>query len=63
MLRPMISIAITPHTIDSKPSARAADVKGATNYVNQALGEALAGKPVSVSATQPYGCSVKYSSM
>jgi peroxiredoxin len=49
--------------IDSKPSARAADVKGATNYVNQALGEALAGKPVSVAATQPYGCSVKYSSM
>jgi peroxiredoxin len=49
--------------IDSKPSARAADVKGATNYVNQALGEALAGKPISVAATQPYGCSVKYSSM
>lgn len=49
--------------IDSKPSSRAADVKGATNFVNQALGEALAGKPVSVAATQPYGCSVKYSSM
>jgi len=49
--------------IDSKPSSRAADVKGATNYVNQALGEALAGKPVSVAATQAYGCSVKYSSM
>jgi peroxiredoxin len=49
--------------IDSKPSARASDVAGATNYVNQALGEALAGKPVSVAATQPYGCSVKYSTM
>jgi peroxiredoxin len=49
--------------IDSRPSSRAADVKGATNYVNQALGEALAGKPVSLAATQPYGCSVKYSSM
>jgi AhpC/TSA family len=49
--------------IDSKPSANPADVKTATNHVNQALAETLAGKPVSVAATQPYGCSVKYSSM
>jgi thiol-disulfide isomerase/thioredoxin len=49
--------------IDSKPSARAADIPGATNHVNQALGELLAGKPVSTPATQPYGCTVKYSSM
>ncbi|MGY4831373.1 thioredoxin family protein [Sphaerotilaceae bacterium SBD11-9] len=48
--------------IDSKPTANPADIKGATNYVNQALGEALAGKPVSQPSTQAYGCSVKYPS-
>jgi hypothetical protein len=47
--------------IDSKPSANPADIKTATNYVNQALAESLAGKPVSQPATQAYGCSVKYS--
>lgn len=46
--------------IDSIPSANAADIKTATNYVNQALGEALAGKPVSKPVTQAYGCSIKY---
>ena len=29
-------------------------------HVLQALDEAMAGKPVSVASTQPYGCSVKY---
>jgi peroxiredoxin len=47
--------------IDSKPSADPADIKTATNYVTQALGEAMAGKPVSRATTQAYGCSVKYS--
>ncbi len=46
--------------IDSKPTADPADIKSATNYVNQALAESLAGKPVSKAVTQPYGCSVKY---
>ena len=49
--------------IDSRPTARASDIPGATNHVNQALGELLAGKPVSVPATQPYGCTVKYAAM
>jgi thiol-disulfide isomerase/thioredoxin len=49
--------------IDSKPTARAADIAGATNHVKQTLAEVLAGKPVSVPATQPYGCSIKYSAM
>ena len=48
--------------IDSKPTANPADIKSATNYVAQALGEALAGKPVSQATTRAYGCSVKYSS-
>jgi peroxiredoxin len=46
--------------IDSKRSTNEADVKTATNYVRQALDAVLAGKPVPVSATQPYGCTVKY---
>jgi peroxiredoxin len=48
--------------IDNKPTARAADIPGATNHVQQALSELLAGRPVSVQATQPYGCTVKYAS-
>jgi hypothetical protein len=48
--------------IDSIPSARAEDIKSATNYVNQALGEAFGGKAISAAATRPYGCSIKYKS-
>jgi len=46
--------------IDSIASARVDDIKAATNYVRQGLGEALAGKPLSMASTRPYGCSVKY---
>lgn len=46
--------------IDSIPSASASDIKSATNYVNQALDEALAGRPLSKPTTQAYGCSIKY---
>jgi peroxiredoxin len=46
--------------IDSIQSADQADVPKATQYVRQALGELKGGKAVSVSASQPYGCSVKY---
>jgi alkyl hydroperoxide reductase subunit AhpC len=48
--------------IDSIASARSSDTARATNYVNVALGEALAGKPLSAAQTPPYGCSVKYKS-
>ena len=48
--------------IDSIPSSRPDDIKTATNYVNQALGEVLGGKPVSTASTRPYGCSIKYKS-
>ena len=48
--------------IDSKPTANPADIAGATNHVKAALSETLAGKPVSVASTRPYGCSVKYAS-
>ncbi len=46
--------------IDSIASARPDDIKIATNYVNQALGEAFRGRPISSSVTKAYGCSVKY---
>ena len=46
--------------IDDKRSARASDRAGAHNYVRAALNESLAGKPVTVASTAPYGCSVKY---
>jgi peroxiredoxin len=46
--------------IDSKPSSDPADIPKSTNYVKQALGEALAGKAISQPTTRPYGCSVKY---
>ncbi len=49
--------------IDSKPTANPSDIATATNYVNQALAESMAGKPVSVATTRAYGCSVKYGSM
>ena len=46
--------------IDDKRWASAEATKQAKNHVRAALGEALAGKPVSVAATSPYGCTVKY---
>jgi len=32
----------------------------AKNYVQEALDEALQGKPITIKETTPYGCSVKY---
>jgi peroxiredoxin len=46
--------------IDDKRSANPADAKTAKNYVRAALDASLAGKPVAVASTTPYGCSVKY---
>lgn len=48
--------------IDSIPSGRVEDIKTATNYVKQGLGEALAGKALTAASTQPYGCTIKYKS-
>lgn len=46
--------------IDDKASANPDDIAGSKNFVRAGLQEALAGKAVTVSASQPYGCSVKY---
>ena len=46
--------------IDDKPSSNVKDIATATNYVRAALDAGLAGKPIAVTQTQPYGCDVKY---
>jgi hypothetical protein len=46
--------------IDNRPTPDPADIPGATNYVRAALDESMAGKPVTVASSRPYGCSVKY---
>ena len=46
--------------IDDKPSTDTADIAGAKNYLAGALDQAMAGKPVTVASSQPYGCAVKY---
>ena len=48
--------------IDSIASTDKDDIAKATQYVPQALAELKAGKSVSVTASQPYGCGVKYGS-
>jgi peroxiredoxin len=46
--------------IDDRPTPDPEDIRGARNYVSDALTEAMAGKPVETAFTRPYGCSVKY---
>ncbi len=53
-------VVIYQGAIDDKASADAADIAAAKNYVKAALDEAMAGQPVTDSATKSYGCSVKY---
>jgi peroxiredoxin len=48
--------------IDSIASTDKEDIARATQFVPQVLAEIKAGKPVSVTTSQPYGCSVKYKS-
>jgi peroxiredoxin len=48
--------------IDDKPTANQADIKGARNYVTEALTAVAAGKAPAVTTTRAYGCSVKYGS-
>ena len=55
-------ILVYKGAIDDKRSTDLADVKTATNYVKVALEAVMAGKTVATTATQPYGCSVKYAS-
>jgi AhpC/TSA family len=46
--------------IDDKATPDPSDLATAHNYVAAALDEALAGKPVAVSKSRPYGCGIHY---
>lgn len=46
--------------IDDQPSAKLSSLKGAKNYVNNALASLFEGKNVAETKTTPYGCTVKY---
>jgi peroxiredoxin len=46
--------------LDDRPTPDPASLKGADNYVSDALNAAMAGKPVAVAVTKPYGCAVHY---
>lgn len=48
--------------IDDKPSTRIEDLKGANNFVDAALTDLAAGKPVATTTSRPYGCTVKFTS-
>lgn len=45
--------------IDDQPATEG-DPRKARNYVTEAVGKLLAGQPVAVSKTKPYGCGYKY---
>ena len=45
--------------IDDKPDTEH-DPKTARNYVREAVDDLIAGKPIEVSQTKPYGCAVHY---
>jgi peroxiredoxin len=46
--------------LDNQPTPDPASLKSADNYLNDALNAAMAGRPVAVQVTKPYGCDVKY---
>jgi glutathione peroxidase-family protein len=46
--------------IDNNPSKDSADIPTSINYIDQGLTELMDAKPLSVSNTKAYGCSVKY---
>ncbi|HZL12869.1 MAG TPA: redoxin domain-containing protein [Verrucomicrobiae bacterium] len=45
--------------IDNRPEP-SGDPRTAKNYVRAAVADLIAGKPVQVSQTKPYGCAIKY---
>ncbi len=45
--------------IDDRATARASDVEGATNYVDDALTAIANGEEIEVTETRAYGCSIK----
>lgn len=46
--------------IDDQPRRESLSLLSATNYVQSALSDAFAGRPVAISTSIPYGCDVHY---
>ncbi|MEQ1754793.1 MAG: thioredoxin family protein [Micropepsaceae bacterium] len=46
--------------IDDQPTTDPSSLQSARTYVREAFAAVSAGRPVEVTATDPYGCSVKY---
>jgi peroxiredoxin len=53
-------VIIYDGAIDDHPTPDQADIPNSKNYVELARQEAMAGKPIEVPTSRPYGCSVKY---
>jgi hypothetical protein len=53
-------ILIYQGAIDDHNTPDPADIPNSKNYVAAALDQAMAGQPVLIARTRPYGCSVKY---
>lgn len=53
-------ILVYAGAIDDNDSFKPETIKGAKNYVREALAAVKAGKPVEVASTKSYGCGVKY---
>lgn len=47
--------------VDDSPDT-ATEPQKARNYIREVMGEITAGRPISITETEPYGCSVKYGS-
>ena len=48
--------------IDDQPKTEASSLNGAVNFVDMALTDAHAGRPLRTATTVPYGCEVHYAS-
>ena len=46
--------------VDDKPTPDPATLVGARNYISEALDAILLGRKITVSATRPYGCGIKF---
>lgn len=53
-------IVVYAGAIDDHPGVDPSEIPQSKNYVQQALDEVIAGKPVTTSSTKSYGCAVKY---
>ena len=53
-------VVVYAGALDDQPKATEQTLPGAINYVAMALEEALAGRPVSIPRTEPFGCDVRY---